>query len=379
MAKSKSGSNKSQRGQRSQRSQKGGEVVGQGTYGCVVQPAFKCKNKVIPLDINKVGKIGLKEETENEIMISKKLRQYKGWENYFILADLESCEPEKTINRKEDWAQCEITAKYPSEALDQITSDFGGEVFSNLQLIDLRPSRFDFFKFFTHLLEAGAILCLNGISHYDIHRSNVLVNSKGIAYFIDFGQSFLGNTITDKILDTKWKVYDPSFDSESPEITTMTGVRNKMDLNIVIKDVINKKPVLKLTELILQIPRGDSEAQLNAFFKKSRAAATGNWVSVWQSHWPEFDSFTLAALLLSILKLELGIPEFISLPAWKEKGEQMKSVLKKMLNCDPFQRLDCVESLAAWDPSNDVLKSGTKWLEKRKKQRALTDVLPPPS
>jgi hypothetical protein len=134
MARSKSGS-RSQRSQRSQisnKSQKGGEVVGQGTYGCVVQPAFKCKNKTNTFDTNKVGKIGLKEETDNEVMISKKLRQYKGWENYFILPDLESCKPEKTVNRKEEWAQCEITAKYPSEALDQITSDFGGEVFKAL-------------------------------------------------------------------------------------------------------------------------------------------------------------------------------------------------------------------------------------------------------
>ena len=62
--------------------QKGGEVLGQGGYGCIISPPLKCKNhfKNIPYSIDKrfISKIveydeDDKEDVMNELNIGNKL------------------------------------------------------------------------------------------------------------------------------------------------------------------------------------------------------------------------------------------------------------------------------------------------------------------
>jgi hypothetical protein len=72
---------------------KGGFLRGQGTYGCVFQPALLCRGSKNPTDPNKVGKITSYEDAKNELKIGKYLRTIDGYQNYVIPAESDSCIP----------------------------------------------------------------------------------------------------------------------------------------------------------------------------------------------------------------------------------------------------------------------------------------------
>ena len=58
---------------------------------------------------------------------------------------------------------------------------------------------------------------------------------------------------------------------------------------------------------------------------------------------------------------------------WRSKQALVRTVLRGMLRTSPRERLDCVEALAIYDPTNDIVTSskGQKWLEIRQEKRRL--------
>lgn len=354
----------------------GGTVIGQGTYGCAVVPPLLCKGSVRrdrkegkrKSKKKTVGKLTLTMDAETELSISKILRKEKLWKNYFVLPELETCEP-VAVNRAENWDTCGITGQYRKNQLRQIVSEFGGKSFSTLGAMNLRPGPFDFHFFMKHTLEACAILTLDHVVHYDLHRSNILVDSMGVPRLLDFGMSFDANNITNKVLADRWKQYDPKYDSEPPEISVITGIRNNMPLVMLEKDAVFGKPVFKTYELLFGVPRSDIVTTLSDFLKKSKSFEEKNWVRFFQTYWPGLDSFALGAALLHILQTQLTWPSFVESEMWKKNESIIYSVLKNMLNVDPSERFDCVEALAIFDPENAVLQRSADWLAARKTQR----------
>jgi serine/threonine protein kinase len=357
---------------------RGGKVIGQGTYGCAVSPPMLCRgqsrNEYRETPQQKVGKLTSDMDAENELLISKVLRKSSLWKHYFVLPELETCEPAN--EGSQDWEACRITKKEDSQQLRQVISDFGGRSFSSLGTADLRPGSFDFFFFMKHLLEGGALLLSLGVVHFDLHRSNVLIDEHGVPRFLDFGMSFVGTQITEDTLSNRWKQYDPKFDSESPEITIITGLRNKKSLAEAIDECIYEKPIFQTVEDVLDITHPQLKDQMTVFLgedgvqeSKSKTFKKQDWLAFWKVYWPGFDSFSLGALLLNVLKIQLTFNSFVESADWKEKEAIITFILTKMTNPDPSERYDCVEALALYDPANVVLKNSRSWLEARMKQR----------
>jgi serine/threonine protein kinase len=307
-------------------------------------------------------------DAETELSISKILRGEKLWKNYFILPELDSCQPIET-NRAENWDSCGITSQYKSNQLRQLVSEFGGKSFSSLGAINLRPGIFDFFFFMRHTLEATALLTLKGVVHYDLHRSNILIDTLGVPRLLDFGMAFDATRIDDQILNDRWKQYDPKYDSEPPEITVITGIRKGMNLDAAVKDCVYGKPVFKTYELIFGVPRLELIEKLRGFLKKSRSFEKHEWVTFFQTYWPGLDSFALGAALLHILQTQLTWPSFVESEEWQKNESKIYQVLKRMLSIDPSERFDCVEALYLLDPDNVVLKNNVSWIEARRTQR----------
>lgn len=356
---------------------RGGTVIGQGTYGCAVVPPLLCKGRArherkeiltSKKQKSSVGKLTLLMDAETELSISKLLRKEKLWKNYFVLPELDSCEPVQT-NRSQNWDSCGITSQYKPNQLRQLVSEFGGKSFSTLGALNLKPGTFDFFFFMKHTLEGCALLTLNHVVHYDLHRANILVDSLGVPRLLDFGMAFNAADITEKTLNDRWKQYDPKYDSEPPEITVITGIRKGMALNLAIQDCVYGKPVFKTFELVFGVPREKLVGDLERFVKNSKSFEKQEWVKFFQIYWPGFDSFALGAALLHILQTQLTWPSFVESDEWQKKETITYDVLKKLIEINPSERFDCVEALALLDPENVVLKNSGPWLAARKAQR----------
>lgn len=354
----------------------GGDIIGQGTYGCAIVPPLLCKGRARQERLEQltngfektVGKLTLKIDADTELSISKSLRKEKLWKRYFILPEVENCEPEPS-SQKNDWNDCQITSQFPAKDLRQLVSSFGGRTFASITDSNLRPGIFNFFAFMKHTLEACAILSLHGIVHYDLHKSNILMDSFKVPRLLDFGMSFKAAEIDDMILSLRWKIYDPKFDSEPPEVTVITGLRNNIQLSVTIRDAIFQKFVFRDLEVVFGQSREDLAKKLTDFCAKSKSFLEKDWVRFFKLYWPGFDSFALGAILINVLKYQLNWPEFTSSEEWLRRKDSIETILKGMLTPDPSERFDCVEALSLFDPESVVLKNSEAWLAARKNQR----------
>lgn len=359
----------------------GGRVIGEGRYGCAVIPPFLCngeqgKDRYAADRKDKVGKLAIQSQAMTEIEVSNTLRKIPRIEQYFILNDPKACVPFINDAAIDDWSSCMASKQknntmFRKENIVQITSAYGGKAMNSLQTTDLHPRSFQYFKFFSQLLEAGAIMTLHNVCHYDLHKPNILLDKQGVARIIDFGMSFLTKNITQETLNERWKYYDPIYDNEPPEVTVMTGLGKKIPLQKVIDETVKIKPIYKNIQMILLVPNEDSKEELQTFFKQSDSASKRNWPKTWQHFWPGYDSWAIAAILLNLLKIQLTFPEFTNSELWLKKGSLVYKILKQMLVSNPFYRIDCVESLSLWNPESGVLKDSDSWIYEKQKQKNL--------
>jgi hypothetical protein len=182
--------------------------------------------------------------------------------------------------------------------------------------------------------------------------------------------SFSAQDINKNTIGTRWKVYDPKYDSEPPEVTIITGLRDKLSLATAIDECIYGKPVFSVAEDILEVSKATAKSQLQKFTERSASFQKQDWVAFWATYWTGFDAFAVGAVLLNVLKVQITLPQFTADPRWIEKGDRIMEILTKMITPDPSERYDCVEALFLWDPKNALLRNnGAAWLETRRGQR----------
>lgn len=367
----------------------GGRYIGSGTYGCVFGPPLLCKSGKQPSD-KLVGKITTNKLAEQEIQVANRLRKFPLVRNYFLLPQPESCELAPEEEQVDPGIQeCRDDFKSHGEVLElnnmsQITIPFGGTKAYYELFLDqsIHPKRFDFFATMKHLLEAGSIMLLVGICHFDLHAGNLLMDNKKVVRVLDFGMSFPKGLINEVTLNGRWKrmrfgfEYDaahPSIhNSEPPEITIMNAIR-KGDYTVpnAVKLTILGKEIFKDMEKYLGMSKEKSRDDLIHFFERSSYAKKRNFIMLWRTYWPGFDSWSLACIFLETLKTLILLPEFTE-GEYKKKKSSVLATLRGMLAPNPKDRLDCLEALSLFDPGNAfVSRFGKKWLQLRQQQRRL--------
>jgi hypothetical protein len=354
--------------------QEGGHLLGQGTYGCVFDPPLLCdKSKRKPQDqSNLLGKITLRGDFINEKNASEILESVPNWDRYFVLIDSKSICNMAPVQKQADKKSifgCEVFRKYGTDQMIHFTMEYGGisidKMLKKIQAVGVFPT-FDFFK---HTLEAGTLLALKRFSHYDIHGANVLVDEKTLMpRLIDFGMSFDANTITDEVLDSRWKKYDPFFPQEPPEITIITGIRHGLSAKQALIDVSREKVSLRNAEVQIGLSRVKQSRAFIRFWNASAAVKDRDWLAFFKVYWPAFDSWGIGVYLLSIFRTL----KTLQVSDLNEMQARIKGVLQGLLRMDPLERLDCVEALSLWDPDNAIFEreDAQRWLEQREASRA---------
>jgi len=325
---------------------KGGFLRGQGTYGCVFQPALLCRGSKNPTDPNKVGKITNYEDAKNELKIGKYLRTIEGYQKYTIPAEQESCIPRaKSKQIDKDIDKCRFSQELHLNTTVQIIMPWGGY---SLNRINLDPSRFNFFKFMEDLLAAGTFLILNDVCHFDMSNLNILVDNKDQVRFIDFGFSFRPSEMNLETLNLRWREIDFEYDTETPEITLMLISHRHENINEGISQLVEKKPVIHLLESICGVSPEKWTEELSIWIKTSQSFQQRNWLNCWKTYWPGFDAWGIGAILLSILDVQLRFPTFKNSEQWKTKGPLILLILSNLCRGHPAYRIDAAEALSAY-------------------------------
>ena len=348
----------------------GGRIRGQGTYGCVFQPALLCRNsKIKDLDSKKVGKITSLEDGINEISIAKYLRTISEYENYVVIPESETCTPEKEQNEK-DINQCRFTKKTALDTTIQIIMPWGGNPLSR---INLSPKLFNYFRFIEEILSVGAFLVLHNVCHFDIWGQNFLFNSSNTPKLIDFGFAFRPDIITDKDLDMRWRLIAADHDTETPEVTLMLGKLKDIPPSRLCKEMMHSKPAVHRLAVLCDVLPSEWAKDILAWSQASQSFQQNDFLTCWKLYWPGFDAWSIGALLLEVLETQLSVPLFIQSEEWISKGETIKAVLRGICKGHPAQRLDAVEALhLLTNGSNPLISAGSvgeEWVLQKQEKR----------
>ena len=222
----------------------GGRIRGQGTYGCIFQPALKCRgNKIKNSNASMVGKITSKQDAKNELEIAKILGSIKNSSEYVVLTEATKCIPRAKAKQDDsDIGQCELLKKTELDDTVQLMMPWGGYPLSR---INLDPFVFNYFKFVEEILACGTFLVLNDLCHFDMWGNNFLFDKYNKPRVIDFGFTFQASKLTINDLSNRWRVLGVDHDTETPEVTLMLAAHSNISIESIIRGLEKDKPAVQ--------------------------------------------------------------------------------------------------------------------------------------
>ena len=360
----------------------GGRIRGQGTYGCVFQPALECasSNDTNNTDPTKVGKITSPLEARIELAAALALRDAKDSDKYVVIPESTTCIPKSRSQQTDrDIEACEFIEGKPLEDSIQLVMPWGGQ---SLSKINLDYRRFDLYRFIEEILAAGTFLILNEMCHFDIGGHNILFDNRNKPRFIDFGFAFQASKLTEDDLPDYWRKMSAEHDTETPEITLVLGVDEGLSVESLVNDLeISKPAVQRLASLCDQSPNKWG-ADLLEWSRKSKSFQQQDWLSCWKLYWPGFDAWAIGTVILEILELQMMTPGFTQTTEWLSRGSDVKELLRGLCHANPVKRLDAAEALSMWTrgahplirPAASGLTgngNGNDWVKAKQKSRPL--------
>jgi len=351
---------------------RGGRIRGQGTYGCVFQPALLCRgSKDKPFDGNKVGKITSPEDARNELEIAKYLESLADSSKYTIAPESQSCVPQaRSKQTDKDIELCEFSSDMKIENTIQLIMPWGGYPLSR---INLDPHYFDYFKFTEEILAIGTFMLLNDLCHFDLWGQNFLFDNKNHPKLIDFGFTFRPSQLTIADLRLRWRQMAVDHDTETPEVTLMLASQQGIPVSEVIKGLQQEKPGVQRLATLCGVLPSEWAQGIRSWSQKSQSFQQHDWLSCWKVYWPGFDAWAIGVLLLQVLEIQLSVIEFEKSQQWKEKGPLIKTLLKSLCRSDPISRIDAAEALSMLTNGSHSLISagsvGSDWVKEKQNRR----------
>ena len=178
---------------------RGGDILGIGTYGCVINPNIRCKN--YNTDKKYISKLSHIADLKAEFDIIKVLglSKLKDFEKY-IIVPLDACNMKVDYSKddrkyiynlhKKDIDECVNKfpkIKYMFDTVN-IIQEYGGISFTNYRKQNMTQTIEQNIPYYKKLFQAIIFLNDNGIVHRDIKHDNIVIDTVNNSIrLIDFG------------------------------------------------------------------------------------------------------------------------------------------------------------------------------------------------
>ena len=308
--------------------QSGGKFLGQGTYGCVFFPAYKCEGKqTVPEGVGKVFSDVKEADVEAGMMsviaeIDKKGKYTNRLEKTCPVSPTE-------INRN---GKCNLFKK--ANAFKQLVYKHRGE---DLGKFMKKPFSFENMVDKTLNISKGIQLLLkHDLVHLDLKPENILVTPDDKAILIDFGLSRKIKQIyslkdSDYLLSYPYFVYPPEFKYMFYRVlnknkSAMLGTIGTFDkafngYGYAMYDLTNAK-----------VTKSKMRLQYNEFSKETmKRTSTSYYVDIAK----KVDVFSLGVVMATMLN---NYQIFASKPD-KEQIRMYRSLVQEAMNGNPFKRI----------------------------------------
>jgi|TARA_B110000093_G_C12964839_1_gene409114 serine/threonine protein kinase len=166
-------------------------ILGEGTYGCVIKPSLKCKTRKNYK--NRLAKIMRGDDAEKELLDMEMLSRIKGIEKYIVRVPL-ICDPKDDVVFQDNLNKCqnERIKQVPVKDLKLLLVDDGGvdldHFYQHMIPYISKKDLCIFLKSIVITIESLYFLRKKGIIHHDIKSGNIVYNIRtGKMKLIDFG------------------------------------------------------------------------------------------------------------------------------------------------------------------------------------------------
>ncbi len=348
--------------------QTGGKRVGSGLYGCVFDPPLVCKQTNPTGQRHVVGKVTGPEEAKVEYSISQTLSTVPNASEYFVLIE-EVCTPKpRTQQTEPDLSKCDVAKGKGYDSLVQLIMPFAGRTLAS---IPKQARNIDYLAFGQHLLEAGTLLLVKGIVHYDIHVQNIVLKDTKTPKLLDFGVSFRPGQVNILNYRHVLREFNPAITQEPPEISVVNGRESKLSESVVLATISQKKDILNTLAVFTGTSVQDQMQRLRRFLASSWSYQDQSYIGFFKLYWSKIDAWAIGTILTSVFQELLLDPEFENSLKIQERYSMILKILGGLCDTDPGFRLDCAEALSLWAPQSEVLKQTDvqAWLSQQKKTR----------
>ena len=308
--------------------QSGGKFLGQGTYGCVFFPAYKCEGKqTVPEGVGKVFADVKEADIEAGMMsviaeIDKKGKYTNKLEKTCPVSPTE-------INRN---GKCKLFKK--ADAFKQLVYKHRGQ---DLESFMKNPYSFESMVDKTLNIAKGIQLLLkHDLVHLDLKPENILVTPDDKAILIDFGLSRKLKQIyslkdSDYLLSYPYFVYPPEFKYMFYRVLNknkayMLGALGTFD------KAFNGYGYAMYTLENAKVSRSKMRLQYNEFAKQiMNKTTTSYYIDIAK----KVDVFSLGVVMATLLNT---FQIFASKPD-KEQIKMYRSLVQEAMNGNPFKRI----------------------------------------
>jgi hypothetical protein len=153
----------------------------------------------------------------------------------------------------------------------------------------------------------------------------------------------------------------------------MLGTHANAQLNELINGLKREKPAVQRLVALCNVNSVEWSNELLLWTKNSKSFQQHDWLNCWKIYWPGFDAWSIGAVLLQVLEIQMSIPEFIKSERWISEGSKIKNVLIGLTRANPTDRLDAAEALSLLTngihPLISSESAGSAWVEEKKRHR----------
>lgn len=326
---------------------RGIKPLAEGSYGCIYpeESAPPCQANTLEKGSSgssssrRVRKVLAQKDAVVELKISKLIKSIPLNEYYFVVQDETKCtETNFKKARPEYEDHCKIFKELKDKNLTEIVSPYRGISLRKLHI----TGSFLFIDSLKHMLTGLSLLHKQGICHFDIHAGNIL-EENGYLRLIDFGSSFVGDSVNNSIVDRHSYMFTSDFPTQPPELSIQNGIYHNLSVEYCIEQLVKNREVFR---------NGLPYTGITSFYVRSKLQLIGNyigttqeeWVKFYKKHWKKFDTWSLGVVFFSILKQSMFLPSFK--PVWKEHQTLITTVLRGCLEPHPTCRFSAEEALS---------------------------------
>jgi len=313
----------------------------QGAYGCIMKQPLPCKKmKSKPSNL---GKLASQKNAAHEVEVSNELVSIPDVDLYFVRTRDGECSKEELDTYYTQYkGTCEFLNTIREKNLDQVLTPYAGVTVRDYPF----KGSFPFLEQLKHCLTGLKHLHAIGYGHFDIHSANILIDSKGVMRYIDFGKSYKGDSMTMADVGHFKYPFTPEFNWQPPEFALMNAIQKGVDQTEALRTVVEKKGAFRLTESMLGLRVESQSAELQEFWKYSSSAQEKDWVLFFKLYWRKLDVWSLGVVFLEILKVLFHHESFVK-EVWPRDSVRSIAVLKGMLQANPRERFSVEQCLAA--------------------------------